>query len=81
MNATTRNSLLIDASPNTLYRAFTDPEALPQWLAPGEMTAQVHDFDGRVGGGYGMSLFGIRPEDNFEGTRMTLEKLARYIAR
>lgn len=27
------------------------------WQAPGDMTAKVHNFDLRVGGGYEMSLF------------------------
>lgn len=53
----TRNSRVINASPDALYRAFTDPDALAVWLPPGEMTGAIHDFDGRVGGGYRMSLF------------------------
>lgn len=28
-----------------LYRAFTDPAALADWLAPGGMTGEVHHFD------------------------------------
>jgi uncharacterized protein YndB with AHSA1/START domain len=148
----TRNTRFIRAPREALYRAFTDPAALAVWLAPGDMTGQVHHFDGRVGGGYEMSLYypasdtaargksaeredrytarfvelappgriveaitfdsadpafagemimdvtlepadgganvtivfrdlppGIRPEDNETGTRLTLEKLARYI--
>jgi hypothetical protein len=27
-------------------RAFVDPAALAVWLAPDEMTAKVHEFDG-----------------------------------
>jgi hypothetical protein len=27
------------------------------WLSPGDMTGKVHEFEGRVGGGYRMSLF------------------------
>jgi hypothetical protein len=27
-------------------RAFADPAALAVWLAPDEMTAKVHEFDG-----------------------------------
>jgi len=150
--SSTRNSKLIKAPQEALYRAFTDPAALAVWLAPGDMTGKVHHFDYRVGGGYQMSLYypssektsrgktsaredrytarfvelappgriveaitfdsvdpafsgemtmevtleagaggttvsilfkdippGIRPEDNEEGTRSTLEKLARYV--
>jgi uncharacterized protein YndB with AHSA1/START domain len=148
----TRTSRVIDAPREAVYRAFTDPGALSAWRAPGDMTATMHDFDLRVGGGYSMSLFyteanqtnvgktaaredrytsrfvalqppsriveaitfdtdqpgfsgemimevtlqdadgrtevtmafhnlppGIRPEDNDAGTRLSLEKLARYL--
>ena len=54
--ASTRNSKWIKATPEALYGAFTDPTALAVWLAPGDMTGEVHRFDGRVGGGYQMSL-------------------------
>src|SRR5215471_9028486 len=53
----TRTSRVIKASREALYRVFTDPAALAVWLAPDQMTAKVHEFDGRVGGGYQMSLF------------------------
>jgi uncharacterized protein YndB with AHSA1/START domain len=55
--ASTRTSRRIDAPRETLYRAFTDPTALVAWQVPGDMTARVHAFDLRVGGGYRMSLF------------------------
>jgi uncharacterized protein YndB with AHSA1/START domain len=55
--ACTRVSKLIKAPRETLYRALMDPEALANWLPPGEMTGVVHHFDARLGGGYRMSLF------------------------
>lgn len=55
--ATTRTSAVIKAPPEVLYRAFTDPDALAVWQVPGDMTAKVHEFDARIGGGYRMSLF------------------------
>src|ERR1051326_5532159 len=55
--ASTRNSKFIKATPEALYRAFTDPTALAAWLAPADMTGEVHSFDYRVGGGYQMSLY------------------------
>lgn len=57
MTSSTRNSRIIRASRETLYRAFTDPAALAVWLAPGDMTGKVHSFDGRPGGGDQMSLY------------------------
>ena len=50
-------SRTIEASPEAVYAAFMDPAALVEWLPPGRMTGRIHAFDGRVGGGYEMSLF------------------------
>jgi len=47
----------IAATPDIVYAAFMDPAALVQWLPPGEMTGRIHAFDGRIGGGYRMSLY------------------------
>jgi uncharacterized protein YndB with AHSA1/START domain len=53
----TRSSRVIKASPDALYAAFTDPEALTEWLPPGNMAGRMHAFEHKVGGGYRMSLF------------------------
>jgi uncharacterized protein YndB with AHSA1/START domain len=55
--SSTKNSKYIHASPEKIYKAFTDPAALEVWQAPGNMTGKVHQFDLRVGGGYEMSLY------------------------
>jgi uncharacterized protein YndB with AHSA1/START domain len=55
--ATTRASKVIGAEPDEVYEAFMNPASLVEWLPPGEMTGRVHEFDGRAGGGYRMSLF------------------------
>jgi uncharacterized protein YndB with AHSA1/START domain len=57
ITSSTRNSKFIKASKEALYDAFTRPHALAVWQAPGDMTAKVHSFDLRVGGGYEMSLY------------------------
>lgn len=79
LSASTRNSKVIKASQEALYRAFTDPEALAVWLAPEGMTGKVHRFDGRVGGGYQMSLYYPPSEETFRGK--TAEREDRYTAR
>ena len=38
------------ASPDKLFRAFTNAEALAQWLPPYGFTATVHELDARQGG-------------------------------
>lgn len=77
--ASTRNSKWIKATPETLYRAFTDPAALATWLAPGDMTAEVHNFDYRVGGGYQMSLY--YPSSDPTSRGKTGDREDRYTAR
>jgi uncharacterized protein YndB with AHSA1/START domain len=77
--ASTRNSKWIKATPQALYRAFTDPAALAVWLAPADMTGEVHRFDDRVGGGYQMSLYYPSSEQTFRGK--TSEREDRYTAR
>jgi uncharacterized protein YndB with AHSA1/START domain len=77
--ATTRNSKVIKAPREALYRAFTDPAALAVWLAPEDMTGEVHSFDCRVGGGYRMSLYYPSSEKAFRGK--TSEKEDRFNAR
>ena len=49
-------SRVIAASRETVYRACLDPVALAAWRAPDNMTGRMHEFDGRAGGGYRMSL-------------------------
>jgi uncharacterized protein YndB with AHSA1/START domain len=75
----TRNAKLIRAGREAIYRAFTDPEALAVWMAPGDMTAQVHQFDERVGGGYQMSLYYPAADESSRGK--SSEKEDRYTAR
>ena len=57
MRNTTENSRIIRATPEKIYQAFADAQALETWLAPGDMTGKVHALDFRPGGGYEMSLF------------------------
>jgi uncharacterized protein YndB with AHSA1/START domain len=77
--ANTRTSKVIKAPRELLYRAFTDPVALTAWLAPEGMTGKVHEFDGRVGGGYRMSLFYDAFEQVYRGK--TSEREDRFTAR
>src|SRR5437016_2455826 len=77
--SSTRNSQLIQAPPEAIYRAFTDPAALAVWQAPGDMTGAVHRFDYRVGGGYQMSLYYPASETTARGKTSARED--RYTAR
>lgn len=67
MTGSSRTSRFIKASPDKVYAAFMDPAALLAWMPPGEMTGRIHDFDGREGGGYWMSLFYPASEKTMRG--------------
>jgi uncharacterized protein YndB with AHSA1/START domain len=46
----------IRAPRSKVYRAFLDPTAIVRWKVPDGMTARVHEFDGREGGTFRISL-------------------------
>ncbi len=47
---------VLRTTPERLYRAFIDPDALGKWLPPNGFTGKVHHMDPRVGGTYKMSF-------------------------
>jgi uncharacterized protein YndB with AHSA1/START domain len=47
----------VPTSPDRVYAALVDPEAMLQWLPPTGMTARFEHFDARSGGGYRMVLW------------------------
>jgi uncharacterized protein YndB with AHSA1/START domain len=65
--ASTRTTKHVKASPDQVWEAFMNPEILLAWLPPAEMTGTIHAFDGRVGGGYSMSLYYPETETKFQG--------------
>jgi uncharacterized protein YndB with AHSA1/START domain len=49
-------SRVIMASPQTIYRALMDPDAIASWRPPEGMKAHIDTFDPHEGGTYRMSL-------------------------
>jgi uncharacterized protein YndB with AHSA1/START domain len=47
---------VIRATPERIYRAFLDADAMAKWLPPNGFTGKVHQMDARVGGSYKMSF-------------------------
>ncbi len=47
---------VLRATPERVYRAFIDPDALVKWIPPHGFTGKVHHLDARVGGSYRMSF-------------------------
>ena len=43
-------------TPEKIYRAFLDPDAMAKWLPPNGFTGKVHHMDAKVGGTYKMSF-------------------------
>lgn len=69
---TTETSLTVrrtfDVPPARLYRAFTDPDELAVWYAPGDMTVEVHALEPHVGGSLSISMHGDEGRHDAEGT-------------
>ena len=47
---------VLRATPERVFRAFIDPDAMVKWLPPHGFTGKVHHMDPRVGGTYRMSF-------------------------
>jgi uncharacterized protein YndB with AHSA1/START domain len=56
MPFTIRVHRVLRATPERVYRAFLDPDAMAKWLPPNGFTGKVHAMDARVGGSYRMSF-------------------------
>jgi len=71
---TIRLHRVLRASPDKVYRAFLDPDAMVKWLPPHGFTGRVHHVDARVGGSYKMSFtnFGSGKSHSFGGTYLEL---------
>ena len=56
MPGTVQFHRVLRATPERIYRAFLDPDAMAKWLPPNGFTGKVHHLDARVGGTYSMSF-------------------------
>ena len=56
MPNTVQFHLVLRTTPERLYRAFIEPDAMAKWLPPNGFTGKVHHMDPRVGGTYKMSF-------------------------
>jgi uncharacterized protein YndB with AHSA1/START domain len=73
---------VLRASPEKVYRAFLDGDAMAKWLPPNGFTGKVHHIDAKVGGTYKMSFtnFSSGKSHSFGGTflELTPHQLIRY---
>jgi uncharacterized protein YndB with AHSA1/START domain len=85
MPSTVQFQRVLRTTPERLYRAFIDPDAMVKWLPPNGFTGKVHHMDARVGGKYQMSFtnFSSGNSHSFGGEYIELvpnERL-RYVDR
>ena len=74
MPSTVRFHRVLRASPEKVYRAFLDADAMAKWLPPNGFTGKVHHLEARVGGTYKMSFtnFGTGRGHSFGGEYLEL---------
>jgi uncharacterized protein YndB with AHSA1/START domain len=76
---------VLRATPEKIYRAFLDADALARWLPPDGFTGKVHHMDAKVGGTYKMSFtnFTTGHGHSFGGTYLELapQERIRYTSK
>ena len=79
---TVRLHRVLRATPERVYRAFLDADAMAKWLPPNGFTGKVHQMDAKVGGTYKMSFtnFSTGKSHSFGGKYLELmpNELLRY---
>ena len=71
---TIRLHRVLRSTPEKVYRAFLDADAMSRWLPPNGFTAKVHHMDAKVGGTFKMSFtnFGSGNDHSFGGKYLEL---------
>lgn len=82
MTGTVHLHRVLTTTPEKIYRAFIEPDAMAKWLPPNGFTATVHQMDAKVGGTHRMSFrnFTTGHSHSFGGTYLELSpgKRLRY---
>ncbi len=71
---TIRLHRVLRSTPEKIYRAFLDADAMSKWLPPHGFTGKVHHLDAKVGGTFRMTFtnFGSGNGHSFGGTYLEL---------
>jgi len=74
MSNTIQLHRVLRATPERVYRAFLDPDAMVKWFPPNGFTAKVHQIDAKVGGAYKVSFTNLSTgkSHSFGGTYVEL---------
>jgi uncharacterized protein YndB with AHSA1/START domain len=72
---TIRLHRVLRATPERIYRAFVDADALVKWMPPNGFIGKVHHLDAKVGGTYKMSFtnFTTGKSHSFGGSYLELK--------
>jgi len=72
---------VLRATPERVYRAFLDADAMAKWLPPNGFTGKVHQLDAKAGGTYKMSFtnFTTGKSHSFGGTYLELVPHERIV--
>lgn len=70
---------VLRTTPEKVFRAFLDADAMARWLPPCGFTGRVHHLDAQVGGTYRMSFtnFTTGNSHDFGGRYLEIEPLSR----
>lgn len=68
-----------DASPERVFRAFTDPEELEQWYAPGEVTTRIHTVEPEPDGAFSLSFLDGANRTDIEGRFLEVVENERLV--
>jgi uncharacterized protein YndB with AHSA1/START domain len=73
--STVRLHRVLRSTPEKLYKAFIDPDAMVKWLPPHGFTCRIEHMDVRVGGSYHMAFtnFSSGSSHSFGGTYLELQ--------
>lgn len=79
MASTVKLHRVLRASPEKVYRAILDPDALVKWSPPNGFTAKVYHLEAKVGGTFQMSFtnFSTGKSHSFGGTYLNLDPFER----
>lgn len=74
MSRTVTLHRVLRATPEKVYRAFVEADAMAKWIPPYGFIAEVHHMDARVGGTFRMSFrnFGTGKSESFGGAYLEL---------
>lgn len=81
MTNNVRFQRVLRATPERIYRAFLDADAMVKWLPPHGFTGKVHHIDPQVGGSYKMSFtnFSTGSSHSFGGEYLELVPNERIV--